>query len=51
MKRVLTICWRNLKRNAGSLLLFEILYRIPAFCLIYFMAECVFLWSSRATAI
>ena len=40
MKRVLTICWRNLKRNAGSLLLFEILYRIPAFCLIYFMAEC-----------
>lgn len=40
MKRLLTACWRIIKKNAGSLFLFEILYRIPAFCLIYFLAGC-----------
>lgn len=38
MKRLLITCWRLIKKNAGSLFVFEILYRIPAFCLIYFLA-------------
>lgn len=39
MRRLLTIWRRNISRNAGSLLLFEALYRIATFSLIYAAAE------------